>query len=56
MSKTKVTFKFTYTELINNTEVKNSLVIETKDVVRSIGKFGSNKTLVNLVVRDINLK
>jgi|MEHZ01.2.fsa_nt_MEHZ010639308.1_1 hypothetical protein len=49
------TFKFTYTEEINNTMVENSLVIKTKDVVRSIGKFGENKTLADLQVRQLNI-
>ena len=49
------TFKFTYTEEINNTMAENSLVIKTKDVVRSIGKFGENKTLADLQVRQLNI-
>jgi hypothetical protein len=56
MSKQRGTFEFTYTELINDTRVVNSLVIETKDVVRSIGKFGENKTLADLKVRQLAIR
>jgi hypothetical protein len=35
MSKSAGTFRFKYTELLGKTEIENTLVIETKDVVRS---------------------
>jgi hypothetical protein len=43
MSKSAGTFRFKYTELLGKTEIENTLVIETKDVVRSIGRFGESR-------------
>ena len=54
MSKQNGVFRFKYTELKNDTEVTNELVIETKDVVRSIGKFGESRQLVTLDVKQLN--
>ena len=48
------TFKIKYTELKNNTEIESELTIDTKDVVRSIGKFGEGRQLVTLDVKQIN--
>ena len=54
MGKTGGTFRFKYTELKNNTEITNEMVIETKDVVRSIGRFGESRQLINLKVKQLN--
>ena len=54
MSKATNTFKFDYTELKDNVEVTNTLIIETKDIVRSIGKFGESRQLVTLDVKKLN--
>ena len=57
MDKIKGIFKFKYTELINdNVERESELVIETKDVVRSIGKFGATRQLTDLNVKQLNNK
>lgn len=56
MSKQKGLFRFKYTELIDDNEVTNELIIETKDVVHSIGKFGEGRELVNLDVKQISKK
>jgi len=56
MDKIKGIFKFKYTELINNNERQSELVIETKDVVRSIGKFGATRQLTDLDVKQLNNK
>ena len=56
MGKTEGTFRFKYTELKNNTEITNEMVIETKDVVRSIGRFGESRQLINLNVKQLNNK
>ena len=53
-SKATNTFKFDYTELKDNVEVTNTLIIETKDIVRSIGKFGESRQLVKLDVKKLN--
>jgi|TARA_R110001606_G_scaffold149087_1_gene289034 hypothetical protein len=55
-SKRAGVFKFKYTELIDKHEITNTLVIETKDVVRSIGRFGESRTLVDLNVKQLNNK
>ncbi len=49
-------FQFKYTELIDKNEVTSTLVIETKDVVRSIGRFGESRNLVDLSVKQLNNK
>ena len=54
MGKQKGVFRFKYTELKNDNEVTNELVIETKDIVRSIGKFGESRQLVTLDVKQLN--
>lgn len=54
MDKVKGIFRFKYTELKNNIEITNELVIETKDVVRSIGRFGTSRKLINLSVKQLN--
>ena len=54
MNKKAGVFKFKYTELIDKTEIENTLVIETKDVVRSIGRFGESRILTNLNVKQLN--
>jgi len=54
MGKTEGIFRFKYTELKNKTEITSELVIETKDVVRSIGKFGAGRQLVDLDVKQLN--
>ncbi len=54
MSKKAGVFRFKYTELLGKTEIENTLVIETKDVVRSIGRFGESRVLTNLNVKQLN--
>lgn len=54
MEKQNGIYKFKYTELKNNTEIESELIIDTKDVVRSIGKFGEGRQLVTLNVKQIN--
>ena len=54
MNKKSGVFKFKYTELIDKHEITNTLVIETKDVVRSIGRFGESRVLTNLNVKQLN--
>ena len=54
MGKQNGIYKFKYTELKNNTEVTNELVIETKDLVRSIGRFGESRQLIYLKVKQLN--
>ena len=54
MNKKAGVFKFKYTELIDKHEITNTLVIETKDVVRSIGRFGESRVLTNLNVKQLN--
>jgi len=54
MSKNSGTFRFKYTELSGKTEIENTLVIETKDVVRSIGRFGESRQLIALNVKQLN--
>ena len=54
MEKQNGIYKFKYTELKNNTEIESELTIDTKDVVRSIGKFGEGRQLVMLDVKQIN--
>ena len=56
MNKSAGTFRFKYTELLGKTEIENTLVIETKDVVRSIGRFGESRVLTNLNVKQLNNK
>ncbi len=56
MGKTEGIFRFKYTELKNKTEIISELVIETKDVVRSIGRFGESRKLVKLDVKQLNNK
>jgi len=54
MEKQNGIYKFKYTELKNNTVIESELIIETKDVVHSIGKFGEGRQLVTLDVKQIN--
>ena len=54
MEKQNGIYKFKYTELKNNTEIESELIIDTKDVVRSIGRFGEGRQLVMLDVKQIN--
>ena len=54
MGKQNGIYRFKYTELKNNTEIESELTIDTKDVVRSIGKFGEGRQLVTLDVKQIN--
>lgn len=54
MDKVGGIFRFKYTELKNNTEITNEMVIETKDVVRSIGRFGTSRQLTELDVKQLN--
>ena len=54
MDKSAGTFRFKYTELLGKTEIENTLVIETKDVIRSIGRFGESRVLTNLNVKQLN--
>ena len=56
MDKKADVFQFKYTELLGKTEIENTLVIETKDVVRSIGRFGESRKLTNLNVKQLNKK
>ena len=56
MEKQNGIYRFKYTELINNNERQSELVIETKDVVRSIGKFGETRQLTDLNVKQLNNK
>ena len=53
MSKQKGLFRFKYTELKDDNEVTNELIIETKDVVHSIGKFSEGRKLVDLNVKQL---
>ena len=54
MNKQKGIYLFKYTEFKNNTEITNELVIETKDVVHSIDRFGESRQLVTLDVKQLN--
>ena len=54
MDKKADVFQFKYTELLGKTEIENTLVIETKDVVRSIGRFGESRQLIALNVKQLN--
>jgi len=54
MEKQNGIYKFKYTELKNNTEIESELIIDTKDLVRSIGRFGEGRQLVTLDVKQIN--
>ena len=54
MEKQNGIYKFKYTELKNKTEITSEMVIETKDVVRSIGRFGTSRQLINLSVKQLN--
>lgn len=54
MGKQNGIYRFKYTELKNNTEITNEMVIETKDVVRSIGRFGTSRQLIDLNVKQLN--
>jgi len=56
MGKQNGIYRFEYTELKNNTEVTNELVIETKDLIRSIGRFGESRQLIHLSVKQLNNK
>jgi hypothetical protein len=57
MGKNGGIFRFKYTELLSNgVEQEGSLIIETKDVVRSIGRFGESRQLIDLDVKQINNK
>ena len=57
MGKIEGIFRFKYTELIDGDyERESELLIDTKDIVRSIGKFGETRNLVDLVVTKINNK
>ncbi len=57
MGKIEGIFRFKYTELIDgDSERESELLIDMKDVVRSIGKFGETRNLVDLVVTKINNK
>ena len=57
MSKSGGIFQFKYTELLSNgEEQEGSLIIETKDVVRSIGRFGESRQLIDLSVKQLNNK
>lgn len=57
MGKSGGVFQFKYTELLSNgEEQEGSLIIETKDVVRSIGRFGESRNLVDLSVKQLNNK
>ena len=56
MNKNSGTFRFKYTELSGKIEIENTLVIETKDVVRSIGRFGESRILTALNVKQLNNK
>ena len=53
MNKQAGLFKFDYVELKDKQEITSSLLIETMDVVRSIGKFGESRKLTHLDVREI---
>tara|TARA_R110000803_G_scaffold23343_2_gene57376 strand:- start:853 stop:1020 length:168 start_codon:yes stop_codon:yes gene_type:complete len=51
----KGTFRFNYTEIVGkNTEVSTSLIIETRDVIRSIKVFGEGRRLAKLVVIEVS--
>ena len=54
MSKISGTFRFKYTELKNKTKLTSEIIVETMDVVRSIGKFGMGRTLTDLDVIKLN--
>ena len=54
MGKQNGIYKFKYTELKNNTEITNEMVIETKDLIRSIGRFGESRQLIYLKVKQLN--
>ena len=54
MEKQNGIYRFKYTELKNNIVIESELTIDTKDVVRSIGKFGEGRQLVTLDVKQIN--
>jgi len=54
MGKQNGIYRFKYTELKNNTEITNEMVIETKDLVRSIGRFGTSRQLIDLNVKQLN--
>jgi hypothetical protein len=54
MSKIKGTFRFKYTELKNKTKLTSEIIVETMDVVKSIGKFGMGRTLTDLDVIKLN--
>jgi hypothetical protein len=56
MGKESGTFQFKYTELSGKSEIESILVIETKDVVRSIGRFGESRQLISLNVKQLNYK
>jgi len=57
MGKIEGIFRFKYIELLDGGYERDSeLLIDTKDIVRSIGKFGETRNLVDLVVTKINNK
>ena len=57
MNKLSGRFQFKYTELVNDdVERRGELVIETKDIVRSIGRFGESRNLVDLNVKQLGIK
>ncbi len=53
MNKQAGLFKFDYIELKDKNEIASSLLIETTDLVHSIGKFGESRKLIHLDVREI---
>ena len=52
--KTKGTFRFNYIEIINGAEVENTCIVETNNLVKTIGRFGSGRVLVDLDVKQVN--
>jgi len=54
MDKQTGVFEFKYTELIDKHEITNKLVIETKDVVHSILRFGESRKLIDLHIKQLN--
>ena len=51
------TFKLKYTELIGDDQERNGeMVIETKDIQRTLEQFMRNRTVVKIDAKQLNIK
>jgi hypothetical protein len=48
------TFRIKYTELKNDNEIEGEMVVESKNIVKTLERFSSNREILKMRVNGVN--